>query len=354
MSLFKEPIRLHPLRAAFLAAPVLAALAHAAADTIKIEGLEYPGVRVQEIADGQLFYTTLAGVEVRQPLNRIEAMKLDAHPQLERAMTLSGAGQHAAALAQLLAIRPQSQWVRQWIEAQIVQTATAADEPEKAVNAYLSLVQIRGEALFLERPPVAALTKADAPTRQRLADKIKAALAREAEASSIAAQLKKLLATADGDGQPQATAFAATVVLPASLRDGDAVVRLLREGRFEAALAAVDQALAHPAGTDLKLYQCGMAQMLLAQALETQSGSERAIKRYKDAGLSFMRVVIYFPDSPYLGAALMEAGYVHSKIGRPDIAAKLYEEALPLIDEEDAPLVQRLDALRQQLKVPKD
>ncbi|MCH8031624.1 MAG: hypothetical protein IIB09_07395 [Bacteroidetes bacterium] len=73
-----------------------------------------------------------------------------------------------------------------------------------------------------------------------------------------------------------------------------------------------------------------MAQLVIAR----RSGDEAGIK---SAGLSFMRVVVYYPRSAVAGPATLEAGYVHQLIRRTDIAKRLYARARPLIDEQEDP-----------------
>jgi len=67
-------------------------------------------------------------------------------------------------------------------------------------------------------------------------------------------------------------------------------------------------------------------------------------KLYKDAGLSFMRIAIYFPRSSYKGPALLEAGVVHKKIGRDDLATKLWQKAqIEIDDQTDPTMAKRLE-----------
>jgi hypothetical protein len=70
---------------------------------------------------------------------------------------------------------------------------------------------------------------------------------------------------------------------------------------------------------------------------------------YKDAGLSFMRVAIYFRNSPYVGPSLMEAGAVHLKIKRADLAKPLLEQAEGVIDPDDKPMKARFEKLKADL-----
>ncbi len=338
-------------------AACLAIAGIADADTIRIEGFDIPNVRVENISNGVLLYSTASGAEVRQPIDRIQSMKLDDHPQLERALALEAENKHKEALEQLREIRTNVAWIKHWVAAQVVRTATAAGESEAAVVAYLDLVQTKADPFYIENVPVKALAAADDRTKARLVNRIQAAIDAQPARSVATPLLRQLLDVAKVDNQTlqeMATDKPPAVELPANMRLTDPVTKLLREGKFDEALAAVNEALKIPGGTDMKLYQRGIAQLNLAQAVEADQGLDAALKGYKDAGLSFMRAVIYFPRSPYVGPALIEAGYVHAKIGREDIAAKLYDEALPLIDEETNPgLAQRLDQFRKQLSAPR-
>jgi len=324
----------------------------ARADAFIMDGLEYPNVRIDDIAEGHLIYTTAAGLRAQQPLERIEAIKLEAHPQLAVALQLRAEGRHALALVQLRQIRTPVPWTRFWVDSRIMHAAAAAKEPEAAVIAYLELAQLNAPAFYLEQFPLDALAHADGLTRQRMLNRVQALIDTQPSRSPLRPHLERLRDGITAQPAPPAAPPAPSrITLPAHMRPTDAVTRLLQEGRFQEALEAVDESLKTPVGTDMKLYQRGLAQLHLAQQLEAQNQPAEALRRYKDAGLSFMRTVIYFPQSPYHGPALMEAGYVHVKIGRPDIAAELYEEARPRIDPENNPtLARRLEQLRGELR----
>ena len=128
----------------------------------------------------------------------------------------------------------------------------------------------------------------------------------------------------------------------------DPVAILLRAGKFDEALAKCNQALSGSSGAGemyLRIYQRGLAQLNLALA----RSDDKAL--IKDAGLSFMRVVIHAPKSVYVGPCLMEAGLVHQKIGRLDIAQRLYDKAALLIDSDaDPDMAQRLAKLQAGIK----
>lgn len=136
------------------------------------------------------------------------------------------------------------------------------------------------------------------------------------------------------------------ITLPTKITPGP-IVELLRQGKFNEALTQLDQQLKKPGNLARNLYLKGMAQLELAD----KTGKRVA---YLDAGLSFMRVVTYFPDSAFFGPALVETGYVHHKIGRDDLARSLYDRAQPLIDPKTDPAYnQRLNKLESGLKKSK-
>lgn len=138
------------------------------------------------------------------------------------------------------------------------------------------------------------------------------------------------------------------IPLPKAMNADDPVAALLRAGKFDEALAKCNQALSGSSGAGelyLRIYQRGLAQLNIAIA---HSDDQALIK---DAGLSFMRVIVHAPKSVYVGPSLMEAGLVHQKIGRLDTAQRLYDKAALLIDADaDPDMAQRLAKLQASIK----
>ncbi len=147
---------------------------------------------------------------------------------------------------------------------------------------------------------------------------------------------------------PPATDQSSPVPLATALDPDDPVTRLLRQGKFMKALDLVNRTLNEPTPyLSRGLYQRGIARLALADRDNDQH-------LYKSAGLDFARVVTYFRRSPYRGAALLELGYVHQKIGRHDLAQQLFKRSGRLIrNDKDPQLVRRLDLLiAEQPKMP--
>jgi hypothetical protein len=134
-------------------------------------------------------------------------------------------------------------------------------------------------------------------------------------------------------------------VLSKSLGENDPIAEMLRQGKFQEALTAVNALLDKPTQKmAIQLYERGVAQFNLAERMPAGDGRDNL---YRDAGLSFMRVVIYFPrNTTLLGPCLIEAGAVHVRIGRHDLAEKLWDRARNYIDADSDPdMAGRLEKL---------
>lgn len=361
-----------PLPLAALALAVVAAAVQA--DSVKLSGFWIDDVTVQTITDGRIVYVSPTGGQVEKPLGDLQGLKLTNLPQLEQAEKALEAGQTAQAIKLLQDARKRSRqdWANQLLSKRIVEAQTAGGLVGDALQGYLELSRSATDPWFVPAPPLEAFAKASDPQKAKAREVATNALARADEAQK--AVLQQVLDAAGpapapaaasatpkpAPARPAATqpatpsapapaatpaaptpsaapaaAKASAVPLPRQITDGP-IADPLRAGRFEEALAAADRELQTPGEMSAKLFLRGVAQLALAE----KSGDEAM---YKNAGLSFMRVAVHFPKSTHLGPALLEAGYVHLKIGRPDIAAKLFERARVLIDEDDPAYFERMN-----------
>lgn len=327
-----------------LALPVVA---HA--DSVKLSGLWIDNVNVETVAEGELIYTTAAGRRVTRSLEGIEGLRLDRYPALAEAEAARERGEHAAAAEKLRAVVGQAReaWVRHYVHRQLAQALDAQGEAAEAVRVYVTLVEAEPHPAFLADPPTAAVRRASPEIRSQVVEALEAIRPRAAEAAREPLDRLRAAAEAEGDvdfaaGDGRAGGDDA-IVLPADIQN-DAVTAHLRRGEFDEALEAVRAPLSTTGGLSLALYQKALAQRGKAEAEDDQA-------LLKSAGLNFMRVVVYFPRSRYVGPALVEAGAVHARIGRPDLAATLYDRARLRIDEADDPdYHRRLMTLRRQLQ----
>ncbi len=337
-----------------------AQLAHA--DEIKLGGFWISDIGVQGIEDGQMVYYNRVGTEFRRPLENVQGLRLSTYPQLGKAHEAIAKGNDRAALMELLGARQKAsnKWLRHWVSHLLVGVYDRLNMPSDALDIYLLLVIEGAPRFYLEHPPLESLQNSPSEIKSALRERIlmtmdlvdpsgreSVRLLLEAIDSGSVATLGQLALDRSGSPQlatitnpadaslPDGTATnglsQARLTLPVELDIGDTVTALLIGGQYEQALARAEKIMSNDRHhLPMRLYQRGVAQMALAQAAEDD-------KKYLDAGLSFMSVVAYFPTSGFVGPSLVEAGFVHSRIGRSDTAARLYEKAATVIDAQEDP-----------------
>ena len=334
----------------------------AGADEIRIGGQWYTNVSVRGIAAGRVTRVNAAGTEIRTPLARVEAIRIDAHPDLARAQDAVAAGnpRAAAGLLEPLARRVREPWLRAWVTYRWMTAAAGAGEADATVRALADLARRKADGFYFADPPVSVFASVDEALLRRLRGRLTAS--RRAAGPEAAAAIKAMLAAASeraamlttppkpapapaaatgAAGPMQAPPAKSAVTLPRVDGAGDPIDRLLRAGAFEAAAEQLDRLLeTSPKYLARHLYQRGVARLGMA-------GQRDDADLYRSAGLDFMRVVFYRPKATtYVGASLMEAGYVHHKIGRDDLARGLFDRArLSIRAKEQPELTERLNSL---------
>ena len=330
------------------------------ADQVRLREFWIPNVTVQGVVSGHLIYLSPSGSEVNQSLGKVQAVKLDAFPKLGEAEDAIIGKKLRKALGLLEAVQGlvRQPWLRQWVTARRVWVAEQLGKATVAVDAYVELIKMNADAHYLERAPVDSVARANDVEKKQIADRLKALTQgmQDAVSKQIAQLISKTKVDAPMSGashdnetvvlvRPGAVPQDSKVVLSRAINNGDPITQMLRRGEFEQALQAAKRDLTVGRNISVRLYQQGIAQLYLAETTGDPT-------LYKDAGLSFMRIVVHFPRSAYAGAAMMEVGLVHQRIGRPDLAASLYERAGLAVDPEVEPeLVGRLATLRKRLTV---
>lgn len=341
------------------------------ADAVKLGSFWIENVSVEHIADLKIYYYNNIGVEFAESVDELHGLKLDQNPHLaayEQAM--SDGDCRLAADALLSADRlSHDPWLHQWILRCLIRVYDKLNQPTQAVETFLELLASDAPPAYLDPGPLESLKKADDPTRADLRSRLRAAeLSSRSDSAkkaiqSLLAQLSPSSAVLDLENPPppspsgtgldspdgiSASTASGGVIMPRALTadPNDPVTKLLVAGRFAPALAAADRALtSEQAHVDVRLFQRGLAQSLLA----AQQGGDRDL--YLDAGLSFMRVVTYFPNSDLVGPSLVEAGLVHAQIGRLDIARQLAEKAQSRLDPDtNANYAAKLEQLLTKVK----
>ncbi|MEX2216583.1 MAG: hypothetical protein WD768_20890 [Phycisphaeraceae bacterium] len=353
------------MAAALFAVTLLAGVA--AADEVKIGNFWYKDFAVVAYDNGSLSYQ-IGGNDNKKPLTDFQGFKLSAYPQLETAEKAVDADNTKEALANFKSARGRVKeaWLRVWLDARLFPLMEKEGEALGAVNTYVALIEAKAPQKFLQSPPLRAASTLPNEDKIKLQEKFKALRKTATDRSPLADSLDEMIdvtvpgaapVNPDGTNPPVGTGDKLVSVVPMPdflLSDpkADQITRLLARGKFAESLARVDEEMKTSAGggrTSMLLYHRGMSEFNLGAELEKEGKATEAEVKYKDAGLSFMRVAIYFRNSPYVIPSLMEAGAVHLKIKRADLAGPLLKQVEGNIDPDDKPMKARFDKLMEQL-----
>lgn len=393
----RRPLRVRLAAFAFAVAVTLGVASVSMADSIKMGDLWLDGVTIQKIEKGVIFYTSRAGADEERDFIKVQGIKLASHPELETALTAIqasttskdqavAAAKDTEALAALNKVITSARfpWIKQYAQAHAIHILDRQGKLTECVEALLALARDGGEeAYFLKAPVVTARVATAAqrkdalarlePAQGKLTGAAQTAVKRIVEILKEPAPNETPVTTptppAGGStgsttptpppaGGTPTTTGTQTPAMPAKtgprrgpamtkhLSETDPISILLQDGKYDEALAAADKELnTNSRELGMRLYQKGLAQLALADKTNDE-------KRYKDAGLSFARVVTYYGNrkSNYEGPALVELGYVHLKINRRDIALKMFDRAINYVTEEDPAVFERLESLRETFK----
>jgi tetratricopeptide (TPR) repeat protein len=389
----------------FLSSVLLLLLAlPATADSLRLSGSWINNVTVRDIVNGEIVFLNAGGTVVKTPVTELDGIRMDSYPELaqgEGMVTRKASAEAYKAFAALAKKGVKEPWLKVWIDFRLLTLADKLNQPVDSTEAFLRIAEANGPTVFLSKGPDQSLAALQAAGKKALLGKIDV-LAPKVPAGPNADALKKLREAIDAIAAPDAGAaapgtpgtpgaptpgtpasgipdtppsaaggpasFGASVVpFPKALPADDPVTKLIVKGQFEDAVKEADKIMETEAGLlAMRLYQKGLAQLNIAiKADDPKSGTpgitgaspqDPKVKQvqnlYLDAGLSLARVVVYpnLSRSAYAGASCLEAGFVHFKIGRYDLARKLYDRAGLYIDErEDPKLTMRREQLVKEL-----
>jgi tetratricopeptide (TPR) repeat protein len=339
------------------------------ADSISFGGLALDEVQITEMRDGNVYFINAGGAQVSNEIARIGQIKIDTIPELARGEQLLADRSVERAIDSFKAARAKARpkWLQNWIDARMLAAYDQTDKPIEAFNLFERMVKADADVgLFTLVYPNKSIVHLNAEQKQQMLDKLGELLKQKPKETGAGIIIEKVrvmveqhdveaatieLDRARQEGrditQIKAPLPKTAVAMPLGMIKGvtDPVTKLLMAGQFEQALQQANASLeANPSDALYRrLYQIGLAKLALAERSNDQA-------MMKDAGLAFMRIIVYSPRGAYAGPAYIEAGRVHQAIGRPDIARTLWEQASNYIIEDEEPLLhERLDKLKGSL-----
>lgn len=311
------------------------------ADSLQREGFPLiDGVTLIGVKDGKLQYRTAAG-DREIDLSEVVTLSIDAVPEFKAGLDAFKAGELRQAQRSFENVWGGSRvaWIKHYAGFYLTQVYDKRGEPVDAAAVYSKLASEKADLFFLSKAPVASLAEADANQKTRMGEQIMA-LVKETEGEhrkllrdfhrQIVGEDAPLPEIDDKAGQQEAQKndlkAKSKVLLPNAVwrmleaKNQPAgkwdAIKLLSEGDAEGALEAIKPWLSNPGDLPEKLFIRGKAQLMLADATENKD-------LYRDAGLTFMRIVIHFDRAGQTNAlvapARLEVAYVHKQIDREDI-----------------------------------
>ena len=334
-------------------AGLLFAVPPAHADGIQVRDLWIDNVQLEDVRDGVLVYRAPTGGRATQPLSEVQAIRVDAHPELAEAEAHFDASRFAEAAGSFQKVvqdaRPD--WLKSYARARLVEAAAAAGNATLAAETFAQLAQSSPDDALVPEPPVEVVRGAEPSSKAEMERMLRRSLGdvppkrRDAMRSLIEAIGEEPADVGDSGGDAPPAAEEGAVLLPTLLPADQEVNQLLLAGRFAEAEEIAREQLKVVGGTSRELYQLGMA--LLGQAEQTGDAED-----YKTAALPFMRVIIHFHGgSRITDYARVEAAYCHLRFGRRDIASDMLNRARSgITEEDDAAYARRIDALIRELE----
>lgn len=312
------------------------------ADSLQREGLPLiDGITLIGVEDGKLKYRTAAG-DREVALSDVVDLSIEAVPEFKAGLDAFKKDEWRTAQRSLENVWSGSRvaWIKHFAGFYLLQVYDKRGEPVDAAAIYSKLAAEGADLHFLSKAPTASLAEADENQKKRMGEQIMAVV-RETQGQhrtllrayhrQIVGEDAPLPPVNDATGKQEAEAKGlraeSKVFMPEGVWkmlkkkerfEGEwSAIGLLAKGDAKAAIEAITPALNTPGDLPEKLFIRGLAQMMLAE----QSDGDKDL--YRDAGLTFMRIVIHFDRNgnahPLVAPAKLEVAFIHKQIEREDI-----------------------------------
>lgn len=311
------------------------------ADSLQREGFPLiDGVTLIGVKDGKLQYRTAAG-DREVDITEVATLSIESVPEFTAGLTALKASELRAAQRSFENVWSGTRvpWIKHYAGFYLTQVYDQRGEAVDAAAIYAKLAAESSDLFFLSKAPVASLAEADANQKKRIGEQIMAVVKDSkgehrkllrAYHRQVVGKDAPLPEIDDGAGK-QATennnmVANSKVLLPQDVWkmlekkerfEGEwSAIGLLAKGDAKASLEAIKPSLNAPGDLPEKLFIRGVAQLMLAD-------KDKDKDMYRDAGLTFMRIVIHFERNgnahPLVAPAKLEVAYIHQQIEREDI-----------------------------------
>ncbi len=342
-------------RHAIIAMVCLAVTASGWADEVTAGRIPFRNVIVTGVSDCQLVFRTAAGSTSKRPLAEITSIRLDDYDEFTSAEQALLAGNINDALRTYVQASADTTepWLKTLINIRRVDALNRDGRLGEALRLWKRVYDAnKGSANALALMPTTPGPMGSNANTQAI-EYLKSIRPEDGSSELGQAVSKLLMAVYEADGDTEAAAREASGTFTDAADDSDgpdssaggSVEDRLRAAKLMLNSPERASQVAQAIQNDLHEYDLdllGEAIMVWAKATRMQADAaaeagedDEARRLLAEAGVHFMYVATFFPDSPQAAEALFEAGRVNEGIGNPRAAWSAYDAVRTLYPDSE-------------------
>jgi hypothetical protein len=324
---------LRHLRLAALAAVIVPSLA--LADSVTINNIAYPDVKISAIKGEEIFFITSTSTEVKKPIAQVSKITLTDEPALNQAEEAYHAKDwDKAATGYERTFRTTNKvWLRDWCSVRLVESANKAGRFDAAVKGYIAMAEKSPESV---KSIQLNLPKAGSAYINDSLKDLTAAInrSRNEELKSLLLKLVVDLNALKGDSAAGDRALQelaqSRVNLDPNSPEAQRAQAMLKIKSLRVALSAKDydkviSTIEKEAPTITDPADQAEALLIMADAKAGKAGADK--QAWKDVAVAYMRVVANAPGSSQAATALLKVAAIHeTQLGEKETAIKLLKQ----------------------------
>jgi hypothetical protein len=326
-------IMLHRFHIAIFSVLILPALA--LADSITVNNLPYPDIKINAVKGDEIFFVTSTGTEVHKPIAHVSKINLSDEPalnQAEEAYLVKDWDKAATGYERTVRTTTKA-WLRDWCSVRLLESANKAGRFDAAVKAYVALAEKSPEgakAIQLNMPKAGSAYINDALKDLNTA----VGRTKNEETKSLLLKLVVDLNALKGDSAAGDKALAdlaqSRVALDPNSPEAQKAQVMLKLKSIRVALGAkeydkVISTIEKEASTIIEPGDQAEALLMFAEAKAGKAGDDK--EAWKNAAVAYMRVAANAPGTPQAAAALLKVAAIHeTRFGEKETALKLLKQ----------------------------
>src|SRR4051812_18013285 len=305
------------------------------ADSITVNNLPYPDVKVNGVKGEEIFFITQTGTEVHKPIAHVSKINLTDEPALNTAEEayLKKDWDKAATGYEKTVRTTNKAWLKDWCSVRLLESANKAGRFDAAIKAYIALAE---KAPDSAKPIQLNMPKAGSAYINDAIKDLNTGISRTKNEQTKQLLLKLVVDlnalkgdNAAGDKALQDLANTQVALDPNSPEALKAQVMLKLKG-IRIALSAKDyekviSSIEKEAPLIIDPADQADALLMLADAKAGKAGEDK--NAWKDAAVAYVRVSANAPGTPQAASALLKvANILETRLGEKDTAVKLLKQ----------------------------